>query len=400
MTTTKTAIRQADKPALAYARMRRWLGIAYVGTIVTLSAFALYSGAPVKIFAHADSSPTAWFLDLAECLVAFSLLCLPFDLLGYRIERLYKRTSLSLPAYLRRWSTCSLKHTFALAAVAATITACYRVGGTVTVVAAFLGGAVLLTARQDLLAHYYSGMKFTEAPQAIKAAFPQNRNGGVPLLVAQSDEICFSGGIIGLPRAEKIVLPQRWLQNFSQEEMWTEVTRRNLIIASGGRSRGLALAITFNAIGVIICTLIPAQVFFLRLDTASGLLTMSLCFTLWSFLGLLLMPYPSQLGAMEADRLALQKGVNRELLLQTIGKIDSYLEDEKTRSRAVDSIFHPIPTVEYRARAIDDPHTNVSGAWHAARYSILFSMLGLSLLGRAVHCNAGKPDLWAMLPAD
>ncbi|MBX9723333.1 MAG: hypothetical protein K2X81_18155 [Candidatus Obscuribacterales bacterium] len=40
------------------------------------------------------------------------------------------------------------------------------------------------------------------------------------------------------------------------------------------------------------------------------------------------------------------------------------------------------------------------GAWHLARYAIWLSLAGLGLLGRAVHCNAGKPDLWCMLPAD
>jgi hypothetical protein len=400
MISTETATRPANKPVIAYARMRRWLGIAYVGTIVSLSALALYAAWPVKIFGRDESSPGIWLLHLGECLAAFALLSLPFDLVGYRIERLYQRTSLSLVSYLRLWTVSALKQSLVLATVAGLITVLYHVAGSIAVTAGFLCGAVLLIARQDSLAILYSGMKFTEAPQEIKAAFPQNRNDGVPLLIGHSDEICFSGGIVGLPGSEIIVLPQRWLKNFSKEELWAEVTRRNEIIGSGGRNRGLALALIVNTLGVLSCAQIPAQAFSLRVDSIAGLLTMSLCFTLLSFLGLLFMPYPSQLGTIEADRLARQKGVSLELLLQTIGKIDSDLEDEKTRTRTVDSIFHPIPTVEYRARALGNLDTKISGAWHAARYSILLSVLGLSLLGRAVHCNAGKPDLWAMLPAD
>ena len=39
-------------------------------------------------------------------------------------------------------------------------------------------------------------------------------------------------------------------------------------------------------------------------------------------------------------------------------------------------------------------------AWHLARTALYLSHAGLSLLPRAVHCNAGRPELWVYLPSD
>jgi hypothetical protein len=140
----------------------------------------------------------------------------------------------------------------------------------------------------------------------------------------------------------------------------------------------------------------------LPLNSFAGLVTLSAAFTLWSFLGLLVLPLFSHYGVYEADRLALACGVGQELLLEVIAKIDAELEDEQDRTVAVDTIFHPVPTIAYRLQALEQKQQINQGmaAWQAARYAVFLSAIGLGLLSRAVHCNAGKPELWAMLPAD
>jgi len=39
-------------------------------------------------------------------------------------------------------------------------------------------------------------------------------------------------------------------------------------------------------------------------------------------------------------------------------------------------------------------------AWHAARTALYLSWAGVGLLGRAVHCNLGRPEVWVFLPSD
>jgi hypothetical protein len=80
---------------------------------------------------------------------------------------------------------------------------------------------------------------------------------------------------------------------------------------------------------------------------------------------------------------------------------------------------HPRPSV-VRAQRLADPaaqqHQPVVGAggssgdadprppalvpWGVARLALFTSWAPLSPLSRAVHCNIGHPELWALLPVD
>ena len=70
------------------------------------------------------------------------------------------------------------------------------------------------------------------------------------------------------------------------------------------------------------------------------------------------------------------------------------------RAPAVEAIFHPIPSPARRSEEIERGHNRGAGAWHAARMALYLSWACFGLLGRAVHCNCGRPELWVMLPAD
>jgi hypothetical protein len=357
-------------------------------------------GIPAKAFGTWDASATGLLRNILNCVIVFSLFSLPFDLTGLMIERHYQRSSETMLSYLWRWCKASVKHGWLFVAMVLAITSTFHACGILGLVGCSIAFSFLLIWKQTELARLYSGVCFDDLPQELRDSFPRNREGAVPIIIARSQERCLSGGIVGLPGAEAIVIPQMWLNNFSRETLWAEVTRRNSIIASGGRTRGVMLAILFTLVGILAAALATTSLFHLQIDQTAGIVTMSLSFTIWSFLGLLLMPYPSQLGVFEADRLALAKGVRKDLLVQTIGMIDKDLEDEPSRSRSVETIFHPIPTVENRIKALEDERDITRGGWHAARYAVMLSVVGLGLLGRAVHCNAGKPELWAMLPAD
>ncbi|MFT5478921.1 MAG: hypothetical protein ACI8Y8_004293 [Planctomycetota bacterium] len=75
-------------------------------------------------------------------------------------------------------------------------------------------------------------------------------------------------------------------------------------------------------------------------------------------------------------------------------------DDEPERSPGLETIFHPVPSVANRMRALTEPVPQKQGAWHLARIALYLSYAGVSLLPRAAHCNVGRPELWVYLPTD
>lgn len=388
-------------PHIAYGRMRRWLGISYVGVVVIACSLVLTFALAPKIFSASSQSMASLALDLTGAILLFSLCSLPFDIVGFNIERLYGRSTSSLSAFLAKQIAAAFRHGVILLVMALIAASVSSVFGLVGLLLSSLLLSCCLLAGQLSLAKFYGGFSCERAPDDVARAALE-KPVSLPLVLAQVEERCFSGGIVGLPFFESIVIPKQWLVQFSPPQLSAELARRSLIVASGGRFRGVLLALVFTNIGVLLAALLTTGHFALPLNSVAGLVTMSAAFTLWSFVGLLLLPLFSHYGVYEADRLAVDSGVDKELLLQVISKIDADLEDEQERTVAVDTIFHPVPTVAYRLHALEQKQQTNQGlaAWQAARYTIFLSVIGLGLLGRAVHCNAGKPELWAMLPAD
>jgi hypothetical protein len=381
--------------------MRRWLGIAYVGVVVSACSIVLAFGLAPTIFPASSQPMASLALNLTGAILLFSLCSLPFDIVGFNIERLYGRTTSSLSAFLTKQVAAAFRHGVILLAMSLIAASVGGVFGLIGLLISSVFLSCCLLACQLTLAKFYGGFSCERAPDDVaRTALEKPRS--LPLVLAQADERCFSGGIVGLPFFESIVIPKQWLVQFTPPQLSAELARRNLIVASGGRFRGVLLALVFTNIGVLLAALLTNGHFALPLNSVAGLVTMSAAFTLWSFMGLLLLPLFSHHGVYEADRLALESGVDKELLFQVIAKIDADLEDEQERTVAVDTIFHPVPTIAYRLHALEQKQQTNQGmaAWQAARYTIFLSVIGLGLLGRAVHCNAGKPELWAMLPAD
>jgi hypothetical protein len=70
--------------------------------------------------------------------------------------------------------------------------------------------------------------------------------------------------------------------------------------------------------------------------------------------------------------------------------LDDLQDRERQRGSLVEVIFHPVPSVQSRLRG--PRATGVKGCWDAARSAVYLSVGGVGLLGRAVHCNCGRPS--------
>lgn len=373
---------------MSYARARLWLGITGVGTVVMLCVLFLALRLPTQLLPTGTRFALGDVFALTTVLLIYATVQGAFDFFGGHIlPTEYARTTRPFAAFFTGWLRGVVCHSAVLLLVGLTLLSAARWGGFWGAFIAFAGISVFLIAAQAIVAAIVGGVSYRREPG--EAGMPRTA-------IAQSESPYFTGGIAGLPGFETVILPARWLAIFPPEAQTAIRLRVRETVRSGARTRGLALALGFNSIGF-------ALAYALGGGTASvaGLVSTSLWFTLWSFVGLLTLPTPSKRGVFEADARALAAGADAGVLAEIVSRLDADQDDEPARPNGVETVFHPLPSVERRLARIAAPEaTGDPGAWHTARMAIYLSWAGMSLLSRSVHCNAGRPDAWVFLPSD
>lgn len=370
------------KSSTTYARARLWVGISGVGTFVVLAAALLAFEVPQRLLGSAGGGPIEDATALFAALGLAAIVALPFDLLGgYVLPRRFGRSSDGFALFAARW----LRGVLVLLALStlcgALLLAAGRVADRPGALATFvlLSGAALLF--QEPLARLIGGLRRAGSTQ----------DGVIEL---RGTDPGFSGGFTGT--SATLVLPSSWREQLDPAEVELLVERRREILRSGAWRRGLALAMGWNAFGFTLASLLPGA----GVSTVAELVTTALGFTLWTFLGLLVLPTPSRRATEVADAGVAADPERSARLVGAVRSLDRMNEDEPERSAGLESIFHPVPSVATRRRALEGPRASGRSAWHLARTALFLSHVGLSLLPRVVHCNAGRPELWVYLPAD
>jgi hypothetical protein len=356
-----------------YARARLRLGIASVGTIVVASVGLLATGAAHDYLPDSRSwaiTDVAWLCLVVALYIAAAA---PFDVLGGSV--LPRRYGRFAPAsYAAAWLRGVVVHGGCLVVCASVLLAAGRWAGDIAVVVASLLLVVALIGLQLPIAALIAGLRTSGD------------------LVRASDA-SFVGGIVGLPGRERIVVPAAWDGRITRVQM----ARRSAVRQSGSRTRGLLVATSFNTCGLALILVTTSA----SGSSVAGLTTLALWMTLWSFLGLLVLPSLSRPAVIAADRAALAHGVERRDLERALEMLDAWQEDEPRRDRLVETIFHPVPSLDRRRAALTgEQNPTLPLPWHTARMALLLSWAGLGLLSRAVHCNCGRPELWAIFPGD
>jgi hypothetical protein len=173
------------------------------------------------------------------------------------------------------------------------------------------------------------------------------------------------------------------------------VERRRAARDSGGRVRGIALAMVWNITSFTAVILLSGAV----IASVADLVTVFLWFLLLSFVGLLVLPPLNRNSVFALDR-HLAVDVSTAELQQAIREVDQLTEQDPTRSASAESVFQPIPCPERRMHSLADEGPKTVPAWNVARTTLFLSWAFGGPLARAVHCNVGRPELWAMLPTD
>jgi uncharacterized protein YbjT (DUF2867 family) len=376
-----------------YGRARLWLGMSGVGSIVVLAAAGLIFDLPAQLLPPADAPLAGQLRGLAEFVLLYAAVQLPFDFFGgYLLPKWYRRKHPSLQGFLAGLARGVAVHAGMLVAVASGLLLAAQAAGGLGIVLAAVGLLLVLLRGRVAIAAALAPLDLTPSSPVLgdEPALPV-----LPTYMAESADEGFTGAVVGVFRPRLLLLPMRWRETLDPEAFTVAVRRRQLAIQTGGWWRGRLLAIGFTLVGVGMAAAIVGDA---RLATAEGIVSFSLVFTLWSFLGLLVLPTPSRRGVADVDRRLLAAGCDRNDLERTIRLLDDLQDRERQRPPVIETVFHPVPSVEARLRG---PHApGMRGCWDAARTSVYLSATGLGLLGRAVHCNCGRPALWAFLPID
>jgi len=213
--------------------------------------------------------------------------------------------------------------------------------------------------------------------------------------MAESPDAGFTGAVVGVFRPRFHLIPAKWQQVLGTDELEVAVNRRSTAVKTGSWRRGRLLALLFTITGLTVAALAVGSA---QLGTVAGTVELSLGFTLWSFFGLLTLPTLSRRGVAEVDERLRSEGCPGHAMEKTARALDDLQDGERDRPAFVEAIFHPVPALNKRLKG-PNAHGRL-GFWDAARSTVFLSVAGLGLLGRAVHCNCGRPSLWVFLPAD
>ncbi len=380
---------------MTYGRARLWLGVAGVGSLITIASIVLTLQVPQMLLEVNPRFGTSEFLQLVAVFGLFLLWLMPLDFLGgFLIPRKFGKSNESFGDWVRSYTSAALFQ--------ATLFVFF--GSTIILLSLTLGlSGGLIAVSLLMFACFFvrnswvinrvvtsetSQTKLLEALALIhtwQIFVPQT-------LIVEHRDMGFTGGVVGLGSNTKIVIPEAWI-SFNKTELATAIARRALAVNTGSYSRGLIVAFVSNLAGFLLCSFLSGA----NLVSVAGLVTTMCGFTLWSFFGLLILPTVSRNASLKIDQELAELGLPFELISNTASAMDHLQDNEPARPWFIETIFHPVPSVNGRNRS-----KVVTGlaAWNVARTTLFFSWACLGILSRSVHCNVGRPELWTMLPTD
>jgi hypothetical protein len=320
---------------------------------------------------------------MAVYAAAHAVVHLPFDLLGgYLLPMWYGRSHPRIWTFLGRLFRGALVYGILLFSSMAALLGGGQIGGLWGVITAGAIFSIFMLWWRLALA------------RTLARLHVDDPGGQTTVVFASSDDEGFTGGVLGVMTPRRILLPVLWQSSLTSDQLSYTQLRREMAGISGTWRRGRIVAMVFTIAGMGMSAVAVGSE---RVGTAGGTIEFGLWFTLWSFMGLLTLPTLSRRGVAELDAYVRTASVPHTLAAATARAIDAHQDDEPHRPRLVETIFHPIPSVQSREGMAN---CRVTGAWDAARTAVYLGLSGGGLLGRAVHCNCGRPALWAFLPVD
>jgi hypothetical protein len=343
----------------------------------------LFWDAPRLLFPKVQQNATAEFISVLAFFASVAVFMLPFDLVGgIFIPATFESRPPRLREWLRQWfRSVGIQSLF----FSATFFIYLQIGreiGAPWLIAMFAVLQTTLLAGQELIW------------QGMTGNWPRTAHRGQTLIVSHSDQR-FVGGITGLPGFETILVPRDWSSRLRPSSLSTIVSRRQTAMKSGGRWWGIMVAMFWNITGFTLAIIAANS----AINSVADLITVYLWFLLFSFAGLLILPVVNRRSVFALDR-HFTKAHSQSELCEAIADVDRLTDQDPTRSPSAESVFQPIPCPERRSIALATAGIDRATAWNVARTALFLSWAFGGPLARAVHCNVGRPELWAMMPVD
>ncbi len=388
---------------MTYARARLSLGIINVAFWVIVCAVCLMIGLPGRLFPVVETNPNEVAQRIALILLLYNLCSLPFEIIGgYTLPRRYGKPTPRFIDFFLGWLRGAVVQFIVMFLSGMLLITAGKQSNTVGVVL-FVAGVVMviLLSAQEALARASTNLRpapVVDLEGARKALDKWGLQMPDSFVVYSSQDPSFVGALAGLPGMERFVLPESWFSTLSSEGVAAQIARRLGVVQSESRSRGVFLAIAWNLVGLWLAINLTGTG---AINSVRGLFTVSLWFTLWSALGMVVLPTFSRPGVYEADRFAKKAGVPQPIMEEVITELDKQQDDEPTRTNWEEWIFHPTPSADNRIVELTRKRARGPfGAWHASSIALFTSWACLGFLSRAEHAIIGRPDLWAMYPGD
>ena len=387
---------------ITYARSRLWLGICGVGSIVLISVALLVSGLPLTLLPSSQHWSIVDLKGLLLVLVCLNGVMLPLDLIGgILLPNRWRPNTITCGAFVKGWIRGVAVQSTLFFMTGILILAMSRWFGLPGATLSVLVIAVVLVVFQLRIAKLaaFSSMIGSErcaSAATVAEALRQTSDWGwkpLPIVVLDHGDSGFTGGVVGLPGMETIVIPAVSTDRLTPSQLAVTIARRLEAVQSGSRTRGMLLAFAWVITGFILSAMLPGA----GVASVAELTMTCLGFALWTFFGLLTLPTLSRQASYAIDRRVMDRGASAEMFYETVKELDRLQDDEPKRSAFVETIFHPVPSVDNRAA---ETASRLPIAWHAARMTLFVSWACMGMLVRAVHCNVGRPELWVMLPTD
>ena len=378
-----TEDRKAASFPLSYPTARLLSGISAVGIMNLICLALLATGAFHILIPMISENALTVFMVVLAFVLAYAMIMLPLDFIsGYWIPEQYGRpATLKVRAYLKG----SLMHALMLGSSILILHGAGQIGG-LPFAAVLLLLMLIFVVRFQLQTAFCVGL-------LQKRDDPRDICPDLEAIWVESKDPCFSGGIVGLPGREQIILPSKWYRAHGAHFMRNLHMRRQKAVHAGWRSRGMI----FAGAWVVMSFLLSAYLVGFPEEGLISTLNLSLLSSVFHFFGLLLLPTPSRRATLAIDRW-MQQSIGSEYAFRDwLQKFSNMTDGEVQRGRWIERIFHPIPSLQNRLH--QNQSANFTG-WNSNRMMLYLSIFSGGLMSRAVHCNIGKPELWIMAPVD
>ena len=361
-----------DQPQTLLARRRLLLGITNVGFWVLAAAGGWWG---LTRCSPDTFTPLGCALVLAGAVAAQA----GFDFVGGFL--LMPAPGPSLSGFLARWLRGVVVHTLCLGVVGWLSSASFRLTGS------FAPAVLFATVG---LAWLRRALLFAAGGTATAVGAWQ----GEPVLVAEAADPAFTGGVVGWGKRATSLLPAAWLGQVPAEEVAAESRRRRWQIERRLPGRAVGLILGWNVLGAIAGSFVLG---YAGRPAGQALLMHACWMTLWTFASLLLLPTLSRQAVFAADRAALDAGQDARAWIE---RFPGLVGEDGAANGLVQTIFYPVPSARERLRHLSQPAAAAGFVLGSlARNNLYYSWAGCTLLGRAVHCNVGRPALWVFPPS-